>query len=307
MKKYKVYMLAALLGTVLAGCQKEKELVRPYDQPTTDKTTVTLTVQVSKETDATRALNLDGKKLKATWEENEKVDVYLGETCIGTLEVIATTDAGATATLSGTVTKTDDLKKDCTLTLLFPGRDDHAWSYIGQDGSFLSGSLAESYDYTLATLNVDEDVTGDDVVTSVSGAFSTQQSVYRFGFKVDGTGDPVAVKSFTVSSNQNKLVRTRTNNGGTWASNYGPLLVITGTAPEGNLYCVSIRNDNTTVNDTYTFDVVGTNDALYEGTLTIGSTNLGNGKFLGAKGISITQKAFAPEQSGSISSVNAVL
>lgn len=307
MKNYRVFLIAALLGTVLVGCQKEKEIERPDDQPTTDKTTVTLTVQVSKETDDTRALAIDGKKLKATWAENEKVDVYLGETRIGTLTVTATANAGATATLSGTVTKTDDLKKDCTLTLLFPGRDDHAWTYLGQDGSFLSGTLAQNYDYTLATLNVDEDVTGDEVSVTVSGNFSSQQSVYRFGFKVNGAGNAVAVKSFTVSSNQNKLVRARTNEGGIWTSNYGPLLVTTGDAPDDNLYCVAIRNDNTSANDTYTFDVVGTNDALYEGTLNIGSNNLGNGKFLGAKGISITQKAFAPEASGTISSVNAVL
>ena len=303
MKNNKVFMIAALLCTMLVGCQIEQEIIEsPVDQPSTVK----LTIQVSKESDDTKALDIDGKKLKATWAAGEKVDVYLGENRLGTLEVLADPDPGATATLSGTITKTNDLTDASTLTLLFPGRDDHAWTYLGQDGSYLSGSLAADFDYTLATLDVDS-VSDSEVEATVSETFAPQQSVYRFGFKIGGAGDAIAVKSFTVSSNQNKLVQTRTNDGGTWTSNYGLLSVTTGTAPDGNLYCVAIRNENTSVNDTYTFTVVGTNDALYEGTQAVGSSNLGQGRFLSAKGINISQKVMAPAAVGTISSVNAVL
>ena len=307
MKHINLLIVAALLGTVLAGCQIEMEIEHPENIPSVDNQTLTLTVQVSKGADDTKALALDDIHLNATWAVGELVDVYLGGTCIGTLSVTATEYDGAQATLSGKVTKTGDLVAPCTLTLLFPGRDDHAWSYLGQDGSFLSGTLAENYDYTLATLSVIE-VGDTDVKVSVPISFTTQQSVYRFGFKVGGAGDPVAVKSFMVSSSQNQLVRTRTYEGGAWVSNYGPLSITTGTAPDGKLYCVSLRNDNKTEDDLYTFTVVGSDNALYEGTQAVTSGKLGNGKFLTAKkGISINKKDFTPALSGSISSVNAVL
>lgn len=306
MKINKLYIIAALLGIVLAGCQKAEEFV-PSDeqgQEFADSELWTLTIK----TVATRAMELDGSTLNEYWKNGEKAAVYFGGTKIGTLEVSGAVKDGA-ATLSGSVTKPVGLAVSSSLTVLFPGRDDDKWSYEGQDGSAPSesGTMATLFDYSAATLTVSEINDGTHTITvSISSAFAQQQSIYRFGFIVGGAGDPIEVKSFTLSSDQNKLVRERTYGASDWESDYGSLTVTSVAAPAGNLYYASVRNENTTNEDTYSFSVIGSNDALYTGTKVIPAGKLGNGKFLGPA-VTINQKVMAPAVSGVISSELQVL
>ena len=309
MKTNRLFLIVALLGTVLAGCQKA-ELVsnQSGEEPTGDQIWK-LKVTTVKSIGNTRALELNGSELEAYWKKGEKVAVYFGGTKLGTLSVTSNDNVDP-ATLEGTISKPDGLDVDGSLMLLFPGRDDGEWTYVGQDGSApsASGSLATMFDYVTTTLTVtDINVVGHSISADVDAAFANQQSIYRFGFKVGGAGDPIVVKSFTISSAQGKLVRNRTYSAGNWVSNYGPLTMTSAAAPAGNLYYMSIRNENTSVADTYSFSVVGNDNALYEGTQAVASEKLGYGKFLGAKGISISQKTLAPEASGEISSEVEVL
>lgn len=290
MKTRKLYIIAALLGTVLASCQKEETII-PNNNPA-EGDTWTLTVQVIK----SKALELSGIELNGYWKNGEEVAVYFGGEKLGKLTAIVGSPR-TKAVLSGDITKPGSLMVDSDLMLLFPGRNDGEWTYVGQDGSAPSetGTLATLFDYSTAMLNVDDIDEGAHTITaSVISSFANEQSVYRFGFKVGGAGDAIEVKSFTISSEQGKIVRNRTYSAGDWVSNYGTLSVTSASAPAGNLYYMALRNENTTVADTYSFTVVGSNDALYEGTKTIASGNLGNDKFLSASSINVTQKALAP-------------
>ena len=290
MKYNKIFMIAALLGTVLTACQKEMDVL-PKEEIPQEEQLWTLSVEVG---DITKAMTLDGSKLSSTWAAGEKVNVFYGDTYLGTLT--ASTPADKKATLSGTIKKVAGVEAGASLTMLFPGRDDHKWTYIGQDGSAPSaaGTMAKGYDYAKASLTVDAvDLEKKEITATVSEAFTSQQSVYRFAFNVSSS--PIAVKSFTLTSDQDKLVREREYEGGEWKSSHGSLTVSPTADPAGNLYYMTLRNENTTVADTYTFSVVGKADnALYEGTKTISNVaNLGQGKFLGM-GVDISKKAFAP-------------
>lgn len=307
MKTNRFYLIAALLGVVFTACTKEQAFDRPEDAP--EAATWKLKVEVNKDF-VTKAMNIDGEgKLKTSLADGEKVNVFFGGEYLGTLTAA---DNGSKIVLSGNITKADGLQAGSALDLLFPGRNDHSWTYIGQDGSApsASGTMATLFDYAKATLSVTSlDDVNHEIVTDATDQFATQQSVYRLGFKVGGEGSAIAVKSFSVASNRNKLVRTREYSGSDWVSAYGSITVEPKADPAGNLYHMALRNENSTEEDTYTFMVVGkADDALYEGTKTISNTSyLGNGKFLGMSGISISKKGFAPEVSGTISSESGVL
>ena len=294
MKINKIYMIAALLGVALTGCQKVQEENSPATQPG-DGNTWKLTVVASKDVN-TKALSLDSNTLNATWSVGEKVNVFFQGTHIGTLEVQDTPTPGATAKLSGEITKVDGLAAESYLSLLFPGRDDHLWTYEGQDGSDPSvGTLGANFDYALATLQVASIDEGNKTITASGDAtFANQQSIYRFGFKVGGAGEAIAVKSFMVSASQNLLYRSFSYSGSGWNPTSGPIAVETNSsAPADHLYYVALCNENTSADETYTFTVVGSDNALYEGTKDVLAEKLGHGKFFNGN-ISISQKSFAP-------------
>ena len=294
MKTNKLFLIAALLGTVLAGCQKVSEIQNPEEKPENNQTW-TLKVLATKDVD-TRALNYDGNTtMKPYWQNDEKVSVLFDGEKIGTLTV--TSVIQTTATLEGTVTA-DGLSEGAELTLLFPGRPDDAWTYLGQ-----TGVLPEPYDYATAALQVAslDAATQTINVSSESVQFTNEQSIYRFTFKVGGAGYGIPVKSFIVASEAGKLVRSRAYENSAWTSTVGNLFVNTtlATAP----YLMSIRNENTAA-DKYTFSVVGDNYALYIGEKAL-SNGVVDGKFYNAT-VAVTLKAFTPG-TGSIESADDVL
>lgn len=294
MKTNRLFIIAALLGTALAGCQKINEVL-PEQKPVEGQTWK-LTVQAATIAD-TRAMDLvNNKTLNTYWAMNEKVTVFFEGEPLGSLTVTATENNGASATLSGEITKPDGLVQGSSLMLLFPGRTDNAWTYLGQDGTGpdAAGALATGFDYSTASLTVSSlDAATMTITVSGDVAFTSQQSIYRFAFQ---TGNSyLTAKTFTLTSNQNNLVRSRLYDNGAWASTTGALTVTPAAnyAPSDNLYYMAIRNENTSVADTYTFTVVGGDDALYEGSKQIPTTALGNKKFLKAT-INMSHKAFAP-------------
>ena len=297
MKTNKLFLIAALLGTVLAGCQKVSEIQNPEEKPENNQTW-TLKVLATKDVD-TRALNYDGNTtMKPYWKNGEEVSVLFDGEKIGTLTVTSEsqTTPATPATLEGTVTA-DGLSEGAELTLLFPGRPDDAWTYLGQ-----TGVLPEPYDYAIAALQVAslDAATQTINVSSESVRFANQQSIYRFSFKVGGEGNGIPVKSFIVASEAGKLVRSRAYENSAWTSVKGNLFVNTtsATAP----YLMSIRNENTAA-DKYTFSVVGSNNELYIGEKAL--TGVINGKFYNAT-VSVTQKTFTTG-TGSIESADDVL
>ena len=295
MKKYATIIMVL---AALAACQKEedffqKEEVSHEEQPKVQEI-YTLTVEASKGVE-TKALDLDTsgdkERLNAYWKTGETVAVYLGGSLLGTLEATADGTDNTKATLTGELTTVEGVQQGSELTLLFPRAD---WDYTGQNGVAPSeaGDLATKYDYATASVTV---ASVDDVnrtISVASGAnFENQQSVYRFGFKVSGT--PLSVKAFTVSSDHNKLVTSRSYSGG-WTSTYGSLTVTPASATSELLY-LSVRNenDNTSEADKFSFYVIGNDNALYLGEKDIPGDKLGDGKFISAKSVAVTKSNLA--------------
>lgn len=305
MKTNKLFLIAALLGTALVGCQKVAEIQTPEEKPDVNKPW-TLTVQAVKDVE-TRAMEFanNGGTLNAYWKKGEKVSVFAGGNLVGTLEVTSETNANP-ATLSGQISP-DNVSEGTTLTLIFPGREDGLWTYLNQDGTAPSedGTMATGFDYATASMTVTamDDVNNVIEVDTESVTFGNQQSVYRLGFKVSGTY--INPKSFILSSAGNTLVRAREYGLEDWMSVFGPVTVTPTATPTDNFYYMAVRNETDAADD-MTFTVVGADNALYEATKTIPPTAQGLGKFVGIKNINLTKKSFAPA-TGTISAAADVL
>ena len=123
--------------------------------------------------------------------------------------------------------------------------------------------------------------------------------MYRFGFKVDG--NPLAVKGFIVASANNTIVRSRSWSGIEWTENCGTIDV--NTTSEQTLTYVSLRNtlvgtptqeqiDAKTTIDTYSFYVIGSDNALYTGQKKIPAQVMDvQGKFISAKSVAVTKSS----------------
>ncbi len=292
-KRYIAALFAAL--ALLAGCQKaEEELIKeePEVVPEQPSGSYTLTLEATKGVD-TKALSLDGSTLNAHWVTGETVAVYLGGAYKGLLTATAHGSDATRATLSGTLDNVDGVVADAELTLLFPRA---LWDYTGQDGSAPSeaGSLATKYDYATATVTV-ASVSGSEVTTTGGASFANEQSMYRFGFKAGGAGDQIPVKGFTVSSIHNTLVRSRSWDGSAWAETFGPIAVeVAGealTLPYASLRNTRVGSGN---GDTYSFSVIGSDNALYLGGKDIPSSVMDvQGRFISAQSISVTKSNLA--------------
>jgi len=289
------HIIPAIL-LVLAACQ-QMELEQPTPETTPEvqqeapDSLFTLTIQATKGEAETKALDLtnEGATLNAYWKNTEKVKVYKGGTLLGTLDV--TPGAGekpTKATLSGSITTTG-LAEGNELTLLIPRE---TWSYTDQNGTLTgTGSIEDTYDYATATVTI-ASINGSTVTTTGNASFANQQSVYRFGFKLDGSYiDP---KDFTVSAAGGRLVQSLSYEGGTWTPLLGPLTITPASAPADHFYYVALRNGSTAA-DTYTFVLTGTSDQLYMASKGIPNTVLdAPGKFISAKNVTAVQPDFSP-------------
>lgn len=278
---------------VLAGCQKEDSQV-PETTPEekVELTSYTVTISANKGVD-TKALSLDGTTLNAYWKSTDRVRVFKNGTCIGELSVLpADGEKPTIATLSGELTA-DGLSTNDALTLIIPRTK---WDYSGQTGILTgAGSIEDTYDYGLAPVNI-VGISGNAVTTS-GARFENQQSIYRFGFKVSGTS--LSVKQFSVIAASGLLVRQRSWNGSAWASTPGSITV-THPSATTDLLWASLRNEKagTSTEDTYSFTVIGSDNAAYLGEKAIPATVLDKqGRFISAKSVSVSKVIIAKSSS----------
>ena len=297
MKKIAIAFLAL---AAITACQKEEDFFQREEVPQEEEKQpqnselYTLSLQASK-TIQTKALSLDndGATLNAHWRTGETVAVYLGGTLLGTLSATADGTDATKATLSGILTTVEEVTQGSELMLLFPRAE---WDYTGQDGSAPdeTGSLASKYDYATATVTVASVDDVNKVITTTSGAdFENQQSIYRFGFKINGTGDAIPVKGFTVSPTNGAFVHTRNYYGDYWGETYSPITVNVASGTLTMPY-VALRNhmanSSNTLDDTYHFSVIGADDALYLGQKDIPNSVLKEqGKLISAKSVSVSK------------------
>lgn len=162
---------AIIFGTAACSSSDDSIAEQQPANPTAQKT-YTMTVSATKGGDETRALNLDGNTLNATWATTEHVYVKKGETwATGSLNPQT---AGASTTLKGTLSGVTFEASD-GITLQFPKSGDI--TYAGQKGTL--ADIAENFDWATATAtnaNVEDGkITVDGNVT-----FVNQQAIVKF-------------------------------------------------------------------------------------------------------------------------------
>ena len=175
MKKQMMTLAAVLMaGAAVTSCSSDNEM-DSLKAPAVK--TYTMTVSATKGGDETRALNLDGNTLNATWATTENVYVKKGGTwATGTLQPQA---AGATATLKGTLSGVTIGASD-EITLQFPRSG--ALDYTGQVGTL--EDIAAKYDYATATVKVKSvSATGEIIPEAATTTFTNQQAIVKFTLK----------------------------------------------------------------------------------------------------------------------------
>ena len=130
---------------------------------------------------ATKALQDAGSTLTASWSENDEVQVYQGDTPIGTLYAQS---SGTTTQLKGDLSSQPT--PGATLTLKY-----HSPSYASQDGTLTGSatSIDKVCDYATASIVVSE-VNGYHVKTNTTASFVNQQAIVKFTLTENKTGYP---------------------------------------------------------------------------------------------------------------------
>ncbi len=162
---------------MLFSCARDREMDVPV-QPDQEKVlTYTLTVEAGKgERSDTKALDIDGTALKATWAEGETVRVFRGELLLGTLTAQT---AGQSTKLTGEIK--GEIKEDDKFTLRFLNP-----SYASQDGTIQY--IAANCDYAVANVTVTNIEGG--TVTTDKATFQNQQAIVKFSLRnADNTAD----------------------------------------------------------------------------------------------------------------------
>ena len=191
--KYLSFLLIA--GLMLTACSSDDTVV---EQKTLEPgKTYYLTVDATKGSDAmTRALNLSGSTLTASWATTEHV--YVQGTLVSNSSkfwfegTIQPQTAGTTTRLNGaislptsyTISVDDAIGIPHTLNLQFPRSG--ALDYTGQKGTL--ADIAANYDYATATAHVVE-LDDNHIMASSSVTFENQQAIVKFTLidKADGT------------------------------------------------------------------------------------------------------------------------
>ena len=305
MKKNIISLLALVCAMVWTGCSEVEEPFKEEQPEAVATTRWSLTLQAAKGAD-TKALYEDNNALLAYWTTNDKVKVYKGQDCIGTLSVQPSGEKSASATLSGELNVSNLQEKD-VLTLLIPGAGtDFNWTYEGQTGAFLGSEnvLESPYDYAMATVSVAGLTPGEKGKGTVSidgtAEFKVQQRVFLFGFK-DGQ-NTVTVKTFELSSANGKLVRTVGYDQDGWKATSWGSLSITPVSETADLLAIFLRNDYeipTEGSEALTFSVIGregseTTKWLYSGTKSVPGTITSN--YIKARNVAIEKVKVAEQQ-----------
>ena len=196
--KTKIYLRVFAAVTMLAAfsCAKEIEpevTVVGTTEETNQVRTYSVTVHAEKGEPATKALNLTGNTLQASWEEGEVVDVYKGDDKIGTLTAQST---GMSTTLKGTIHATLAEGDDLILKFCSP-------NYTTQDGTL--EYIAANCDYATAEVTVStiDDNTG---AISISDAtFVSHQAIVKFTLKEDDGTTAVKASVLTFQSGETSI------------------------------------------------------------------------------------------------------
>ena len=198
MKKFMtdIKTLAALLmaGAAFTACSSSDDNIIDEQPVNPAQKTYTLTVNASKGDGAqTRALDLTGKTLTASWATTENVYVKKGETwATGSLQPEAD---GTTATLKGSLTGITIMADD-NLTLQFPKSGDI--TYAGQLGTL--ADIQANFDWATATVDVESvSPSGNINPKTATTTFTNQQAIIKFTLKDKANDAAISPSALTVT------------------------------------------------------------------------------------------------------------
>ena len=179
--------LAAVLmaSAALVACNKEHNATAEQTPQV-----YTLTIQAGmNDGTQTKALELDGTKLVAKWEEGETVEVRKGATLLGNLTVSNVSADGQSCTLSGTLT--GDIRREDIMRLYY-----HHTGLVNESQTGTLASAAES-DYAVARVEVDS-VNGDIISLKSNPSFETQVAMLKLTMK-DGSANLLNATSLQIT------------------------------------------------------------------------------------------------------------
>ncbi|MBR1500642.1 MAG: hypothetical protein IJ616_01595 [Bacteroidales bacterium] len=179
--------LAAVLmaSAALVACNKEHNATAEQTPQV-----YTLTIQAGmNDGTQTKALELEGTKLVAKWEEGETVEVRKGATLLGNLTVSNVSADGQSCTLSGTLT--GDIRREDTMRLYY-----HRTGLVNESQTGTLASAAES-DYAVARVEVDS-VDGDNISLKSNPSFETQVAMLKLTMK-DGSANLLNATSLQIT------------------------------------------------------------------------------------------------------------
>ena len=195
--------LAALLmaGAAFAACSSDDNIIENQQPANPGEQVYTLTVNASKGDGTTRALDLDGTKLVASWSNGDELTVF-NQTKMAALTgtLTASNASGSTATFAGALTGTIEVGDKLILTY-----HDHYYftDFLDQDGTLKGTNGAEEYDQATAEVtvaSVDDDGDGNKTITisEASASFKTWTAMLKLTLK-DGSSNLLNATSLTIS------------------------------------------------------------------------------------------------------------
>ena len=168
----------------------------PAVQPAEPAKVYTLSVNATKggDDEATKALSLDGKRLNATWAQNEEVTVFNKTKKVPLDGTLIAQSSGASTELKGTLRGT--IENGDELILRF-----NSANYASQSGTL--DYIAANCDFAEASITVSVD--GGNVVPASNASFENQQAIVKFILK-DQDNNDLNVSNLTISAGSNRLV-----------------------------------------------------------------------------------------------------
>ena len=244
---------------------------------------------------ATRAVSFDGTTSSSTFQAAERVYVYNATsgqvmlnddgTAAGYLTPTNISADGKSCDLTGTLTgsaiaATDQLLLMYNLNDVYGGNDSDKlrqysnFTYVRQDGT--AAGVLDGATATLTGWSINDGV----LTTMGTAQFQNVQSMFRFSFKDNDTGDALSVKRVYITSQNDALVR--------WyypmkdgSSRYSKASVgmTSDEAVSGYIYMALCIDEAASPADVLTFEVTDGGGNKYEGTKAAPAAGFRNGKY----------------------------
>ena len=193
--------LAALLmaGAAFAACSSDDNIIENQQPANPGEQVYTLTINASKGDGTTRALDLDGTKLVASWANGDELTVFnLSEMAALGGTLTASNASGNSATFSGTLTGTINVGNTLILTYHDQNYSTYFVDFGNQDGTLKGTNGAEKYDCANAEVTVKSVDAGNITIEEPSASFKTWTAMLKLTLK-DGSSNLLNATSLTIS------------------------------------------------------------------------------------------------------------